>query len=246
MNNTARRATFHGDAHWELYNKLAKDPTMDISHAIQMIGFVNQPACAVAKKRAPALSNHCDYCPIDWNPGGKWHSCHEFENIEVLINTPKTPEEIELARQTALRIRDLPLRKDVYENGYVVPPRTLYIIRGLPGSGKTTLAHTIADDNVCEADDYFINMDGEYMYNPANVPVAHRCCHRKCERLMAQKEITVAVSNTFTRHIEYESYLELADKYDYRVIKIICTGNFKNVHNVPEEVIQRMRDRFEY
>lgn len=246
MSNMVRRATFRGDAHWELYNQLVKDPTVNIRCATNMIGFKEPPACVAAKIRAPEFGNHCDWCPIDWNPGGKWHSCHKFENIGVFKNIPKTPEEIELVRQTALRIRDLPIRKDAYENGYAVPPRTLYIIRGLPGSGKTTLAHTIADDNVCEADDYFINSDGEYVYNRANVPVAHRYCRSKCERLMAQREITIAVSNTFTRHIEYESYLELADKYDYRVIKIICTGNFKNVHNVPEEVIQRMRDRFEY
>lgn len=39
MNSTARRATFRGDAHWELYNKLAKDPTVDILCAANMIGF---------------------------------------------------------------------------------------------------------------------------------------------------------------------------------------------------------------
>ena len=39
---------------------------------------------------------------------------------------------------------------------------------------------------------------------------------------------------------------ELAEKYGYEVVIHICRGNYKNVHNVPTDVIAKMRERFEY
>jgi predicted kinase len=55
------------------------------------------------------------------------------------------------------------------------------------------------------------------------------------------------VSNTFTQEWEMQSYIDLAKKYGYQVTTLIVEnrhGN-SNVHNVPAETLDRMRQRFE-
>ena len=123
--------------------------------------------------------------------------------------------------------------------------KTLYIIRGVPGSGKSTWARTQLGIKPFEADDFFMR-DGVYRYQADLVPRAHEFCKRRCENAMQEGVETIAVANTFTRKWEYSKYLELAEKYGYTVVIHICKGNYKNVHNVPDDVIAKMRERFEY
>jgi plasmid replication initiation protein len=57
----------------------------------------------------------------------------------------------------------------------------------------------------------------------------------------------IVVSNTFTQEWEMKPYFELAEKYGYRVYSLIVENrhNGKNVHEVPEDKIQMMKDRFD-
>jgi hypothetical protein len=55
------------------------------------------------------------------------------------------------------------------------------------------------------------------------------------------------VSNTFTQEWEMEPYFELAKTYGYKVFSIIVENRHggENQHEVPEEVLTKMRERFE-
>ena len=53
------------------------------------------------------------------------------------------------------------------------------------------------------------------------------------------------VANTFTRRWEMEPYLEAAKHRGVSVRIIEATGNWPNVHGVPEDAIERMRARWE-
>ena len=121
---------------------------------------------------------------------------------------------------------------------------TLTIIRGVSGSGKTTLAYKIGYP-LCEADDFFYDETGKYVFDPTKLKDAHEWCRRGVESYM-QDGVNVTVANTFTRRWEYAPYLTLADNYGYDVQIISVDGKFNNVHNVPEEVVKKQRDRFEY
>lgn len=55
----------------------------------------------------------------------------------------------------------------------------------------------------------------------------------------------MCVSNTFVRKWEMQHYVDCAKHYGYTVVEIICRGNFNNVHGVPAEIIDRMRNNFE-
>lgn len=120
----------------------------------------------------------------------------------------------------------------------------LILIRGLPGSGKSTLAKRIAIMMGCqhvEADMYHIDKSGVYRFNPSKVREAHEWCQRMASDCLANGH-DVIVSNTFTRLWEIEPYLRM--EHD-KVTVIRCEGNYGNVHNVPEDVLCDMRERWE-
>jgi len=130
--------------------------------------------------------------------------------------------------------------------------KNLYLIRGIPGSGKSTLANQFGDTHF-EADMYFINEDGEYIFNGADIKKAHQWCQSQVELAMIQNHITdgldssdIVVSNTFTQEWEMESYFKMAKTYGYRIFTLVVESRHQsgNIHNVPEEVIEKMRERF--
>jgi predicted kinase len=131
--------------------------------------------------------------------------------------------------------------------------KNLYLLRGLPGSGKSTLANQIGDIHF-EADMYFIDENGEYAFNGADIKKAHQWCQSQVELAMIQNHITdgldpsdIVVSNTFTQEWEMEPYYKLAGSYGYRVFSIIVENRHggENIHGAPADKIQIMKDRFE-
>ena len=115
----------------------------------------------------------------------------------------------------------------------------LILIRGLPGSGKSTLAETL-DAVHLEADQFFVNKHGEYHYDPALIKQAHNWCLRETEKALFQGE-SVVVANTFVRHWEMQAYQKLAEKYQAEFEIMVCRGNWPNIHNVPEDIIAKMK-----
>ena len=122
--------------------------------------------------------------------------------------------------------------------------KRLFLIRGIPGSGKTSLAEDIAE-KICSADDYHI-VNGEYVFNPAILHKAHAWCERKCERYMKCGVSKIAVANVFSKESHLKPYIELAYKYNYRVYSIIVENRHGNVniHGVDEKTINKMINRF--
>ena len=128
--------------------------------------------------------------------------------------------------------------------------KTLILLRGLPGAGKSTIARLlVGDKDYChkEADMYFVDRDGNYNFDGSKLKLAHEWCREEVEFVMRYEHSTVVVSNTFTQEWEMEAYYELAKKYDYRVTALVVENrhNGKNVHGVPDEVLEKMAERFE-
>lgn len=127
--------------------------------------------------------------------------------------------------------------------------KTLWIIIGLPGSGKSTLAKQISNEspeqpNIYEADMYFIDELGNYCWNPRRLAQAHAWCFNNVEAEL-RKGNSVIVSNTGLTKQERKPYIDLGIAYGAKIEVITCRNNFKNIHNVPEETIEKMREKFQ-
>lgn len=129
--------------------------------------------------------------------------------------------------------------------------KTLYIVRGIPGSGKSTFAKTLGGTHF-ETDEFFM-VDGEYKFDPTKLKDAHRWCQDSVNTAMilnhtAGLNNVIVVSNTFTQEWEMEPYFQMADTYGYKVFSVIVENRHGgiNTHGVPEDKLQAMRDRFEF
>jgi len=128
--------------------------------------------------------------------------------------------------------------------------KILYIVRGLPSSGKSTFAKTLGGIHI-EADQYFVDADGNYNFDGSKIKLAHEYCKGQTEAWMKTDGTQVnvgkiVVSNTFTQEWEFQPYFELAEKYGYKTFSIVVENRHggTNVHNVPKDKIEQMKNRF--
>ena len=117
----------------------------------------------------------------------------------------------------------------------------LYVIRGLPGCGKSTYAKTLNVFHL-EADAYCMR-DSKYQWKPETVKRSHEFIQSLARQIMNEGSDLV-VSNTFTTHKEMTPYIEMANEFGYKIKVISCKGNFGNTHDVPEETLVKMAERW--
>ena len=124
--------------------------------------------------------------------------------------------------------------------------KVLYIVRGIPGSGKSTFAKTLGGQHY-EADMFFINENGEYNFDVTKIKDAHKWCQSFVETNMVLEYPKIVVSNTFTQEWEMEPYFKLAKEYGYKTFSIVVENRHggTNEHGVPEDKLEQMRNRFE-
>ena len=88
--------------------------------------------------------------------------------------------------------------------------KELFLLRGVPGAGKTTLAKSIGGKHL-ESDMYFVDpVTGYYNFNPIKLKDAHKWCQNSVAAAMHNNESKIVVSNTFTQKWEMEAYYEMA------------------------------------
>ena len=121
---------------------------------------------------------------------------------------------------------------------------TLYAIRGLPGSGKTSFAQSL-NLNFYEADQYFEKFNNN-KFDHKLLKKAHQYCYDSVKQELELGKSTV-VSNTMTSKEELEEYEDLAKLLNVKFVSVILENrhNGKSVHGVPSNTIEQMRKRFD-
>lgn len=128
--------------------------------------------------------------------------------------------------------------------------KTLLALRGIPGSGKTTLAKTLSLSNgapIFSIDAYFENEVGEYTFDYKNNHLAYKDCESKTKEALKEGISFVIVDNTFTLDWELAPYERLAKEFGYLffVVTVENRHGGKNVHQIPEEQIEKMKAKYQ-
>lgn len=131
---------------------------------------------------------------------------------------------------------------------------TLFLIRGCPGSGKSTFAnllnqHAMTMINL-EADDYFTSYNKDtnsfdYNFDPTKLKDAHQWCQSTAMHFLEQG-MNVSVSNTSVTEWEVGQYMDIAMLADANFVSLIVEnyhGNV-NIHGCPDEKVQQMKRKF--
>jgi predicted kinase len=124
----------------------------------------------------------------------------------------------------------------------------LTIVRGLPGSGKSTYAKTL-NGIVLSADDFWFDEDGIYKYTVRHARNAHEWIIYKCREQMELGANHIIIDNTNIHNESVHCYIGLAVMYNYIVRYTIPNTEWafdieecskKNIHSVPYAQIRKM------
>jgi hypothetical protein len=88
---------------------------------------------------------------------------------------------------------------------------------------------------------------GNYNFDATKLKQAHNDCQQKCAERMKLEISRIVIANTFTEKWEMDTYYQMAERYKYRVHTVIVENRHesKNVHSVPDEKLEQMKNRFE-
>lgn len=120
----------------------------------------------------------------------------------------------------------------------------LQIIRGLPGSGKTSLAMRHWPRLLRLESDYFFEREGSYTYTDALNREACRWLLLTASRVMLAG-FDFVVTGVFAAHTErLDKLVEFALESDYEVWIETLEANYGNIHGVREDDLAAMQRDF--
>lgn len=125
--------------------------------------------------------------------------------------------------------------------------RTAYIMRGIPGSGKSTAARRLTGPAgaLHSTDEYFV-VDGVYRFDATRLPEYHARNLAAFKRSLQDGHEVVACDNTNVQLWHMEPYIAAATEHGYTVTVIEmphpdpATAARRNLHGTPIEVIKEM------
>lgn len=126
------------------------------------------------------------------------------------------------------------------------------IMRGIPGSGKSTRSRELAGEAgvIHSTDEYFMK-DGEHCWDPTRLGRNHMLNYQAFMKSVLAGVTPVIVDNTNIRRRDFYQYETFATMHGYEVelvevpmidAKIAAA---RNSHGVPQKAIERMIARWE-
>lgn len=122
----------------------------------------------------------------------------------------------------------------------------IYVFRGLPGSGKSTAARTLAaaiKGVHLESDAYLYNEDGVYQWTQERRDAAiARVQNEAREALASGKPLVLA--QVFPTHASMQWVRNLSAEFGAPLFIATMRGIHGSIHNVPQDVVADMAARF--
>jgi len=120
----------------------------------------------------------------------------------------------------------------------------LILVRGLPGSGKTTFVEGMFPDTLHLEADMLCVSDGVYSFRADRASFRHEILRMMVNYALGEGA-DVVVSNTLTTLAELAPYLTMAAMFGATVAVYRMQGTYPTRHHVPEAVLQSMRNRWQ-
>lgn len=120
----------------------------------------------------------------------------------------------------------------------------LRLMRGAPGSSKSTSAKRMFPGTLLLENDQFLIRDGKYCWSKESVQDAIKWCTSSVE-IALKNGMDVVVANTFTKKRYVAAYEKMAMKYGAKFEVYRCTGNYQNVHGLNSKMVQSFKDAME-
>ncbi|XP_029291759.1 NEDD4-binding protein 2 [Cottoperca gobio] len=244
----------------------------DPSHALSDKTGVIPPKAIVggARSKVNTLNQEpLGYMPLPWNLQAPVFSPRLHGNQVPAFITPVAsnwPGQPRLLSQAPLR-PSATIPKSWVQPAAPHPPskhsrlhlegKVLVMLRGAPGSGKSTMARALLEHNrggvILSTDDYF-TLQGHYQFDPYALGEAHEWNHKQAKEAFERGANPIIIDNTNMQGWEMKPYVAQALKHDYKVLFRVPDTWWKNKprelerrtkHNVPAEKIRRMLNGYE-
>ncbi|MEK7535650.1 MAG: AAA family ATPase [Patescibacteria group bacterium] len=122
------------------------------------------------------------------------------------------------------------------------------IMRGVPGSGKTTRAMELAGlkGRIHSADYFFAGEGGNYRFDRGHIEEAHIFCFEMVRASMEMARPLIILDSCNIQRKHFRGYLDIARQYGYVVEEVAMLPHpdpaiaaMRNVHGVSQESIER-------
>lgn len=120
----------------------------------------------------------------------------------------------------------------------------LIVVRGVPGSGKTSFAYRTFPGIFHVENDMYHMHDGHYAWSKENMPKAISWCIETCKSALSLG-FDVVVCNTFTKQKFIEAYKKIANEFGASFHVYRCVGKFKNVHGLSQDMVDNFEKSME-
>ena len=166
-----------------------------------------------------------------------------------------SPEEVGRAESSITEIQRVmsDVRYKILTNPEFRGKKILFIMRGVPGSGKSTIAREIipSEGVIHSTDKYFYDDEGKYNFDPSKLKEYHDENFKSFCRSLEEEKPIVVIDNTNIQRVHFDRYVDAAKAKGY-VVHIVeapqpdpSVAAERNTHSVPEEVIRRMIEQYE-
>lgn len=201
--------------------------------------------------QGPAFITPVAQTPSNW-PGQPRHASHWLSQGHI-SQAPLKPSAT-IPKSWALPVAPQPPAQ--YSRLHL-EGKVLVLLRGAPGSGKSTVARALLERNPggvkLSTDDYFTH-NGEYRFDPTALGEAHEWNHKRAKEAFERGANPIIIDNTNLQGWEMRPYVIQALKHGYKVLfrEPDTWWKYKprelerrTTHNVSVETIRRMLNGYE-